>query len=145
GRSRPWRRRTNRRPRLAGLAPGFVPDAQYAAMPGLTVEDLLRQVFPSGSEIVAGRIGGDREVTWPTTLRTRPPAFQHVKGGEVALVSIEAMKLLDPRMQLTTVVRSLAGLSVAAVAVLGEVSREARALADSVGLPLLTLPDSAHL
>jgi PucR family transcriptional regulator, purine catabolism regulatory protein len=114
-------------------------------MAGMTVEDLLRQVCPAGTEMVAGRVGSDREVTWPTTLRTRPPAFQHIKGGEIALVSIEAMKLLDPRMQLTTVVRSLAGLSVAAVAVLGEIRREARDLADSVGLPLLALPPSTHL
>src|SRR5438093_7434864 len=105
-----------------------------AAMPGMTVEDLLGQVFPAGTEMVAGRVGSDREVTWPATLRTRPPAFPHLKGGEVALISIEAMKVLDPRMQLTTVVRSLAGVSVAAVAVLGEVSGEARELADSVGL-----------
>jgi purine catabolism regulator len=92
----------------------------------MTVEDLLRQVFPAGTDIVAGRVGADREATWPATLRTRPPAFPHLKGGEVALISIEAMKVLDPRMQLTTVVRSLAGLSVAAVAVLGDVSGEAR-------------------
>lgn len=114
-------------------------------MAGITVEELRQQVLPSGTAIIAGHVGADREVTWPATLRTRPPAFPHLKGGEITLISIEAMRLLDPRLQLATVVRSLAGLGVAAVAVAGDVAQDARDLADSIGLPILALPMAGHL
>lgn len=111
----------------------------------MSVEDLRRQVLPAGTEVLAGRLGSDREVTWPVTLRTRPPAFPHLKGGEIALISIEAMRALESSMQLVTVVRSLAGQGVAAVAVAGEVPRDARDLADNVALPILALPGTPHL
>lgn len=114
-------------------------------MPGMTVDDLRRQVLPPGTDVIAGHVGVDREVTWPAMLRTRPPAFAHLKGGEIALISIEAMKVLEPSLQLAKVVRSLAGLGVAGVAVVGEIEKDARDLADSVGLPILALPSVAHL
>lgn len=114
-------------------------------MPGMTVEELRRQVMPRGTEVIAGALGADREVTWPATLRTRAPAFPHLKGGEIALISTDAMRLLDPKLQLVTVVRSLASLGVAAVAVAGDVPAETRDLAESIGLPVLLLPPGAHL
>jgi len=114
-------------------------------MPGMTVEELRRQVMPRGTEVIAGALGADREVTWPATLRTRAPAFPHLKGGEIALISTDAMRLLDAKLQLVTVVRSLAGLGVAAVAVAGEVAADTRELAESIGLPVLVLPPGANL
>ena len=114
-------------------------------MAGMSVEDLKNQVLPGGSSVVAGSVGLDREVTWPVTMRTRPPAFPHLKGGEITLISIEAMHLLDQRLQLVTVVRSLAGQSISAVAVVGEVPNDASELADSIGLPILILPTGIHL
>jgi purine catabolism regulator len=111
----------------------------------MTVDDLRRQVLPPGTDVVAGHVGVDREVTWPAMLRTRPPAFAHLKGGEIALISIEAMKVLEPSLQLVKVVRSLAGLGVAGVAVAGDIPKDARDLADSVGLPIMALPSVAHL
>src|SRR5207248_1163534 len=64
---------------------------------------------------------------------------------EIALISIEAMKVLEPSLQLVTVVRSLAGLGVACVAVVGEIPKDARDLANNVGLPILALPNVGHL
>jgi PucR family transcriptional regulator, purine catabolism regulatory protein len=111
----------------------------------MTVDELRRQVLPPGTEVIAGALGADREVTWAATLRTRPPAFPHLKGGEIALISTEAMRVLETSLQLATLVRSLAGRAVSAVAVLGEVSPETRELADSIGLPVLLLPPGSHL
>ena len=39
---------------------------------------------------MAGRVGSDREVTWPATLRTRAPAFPHLKGGEIEVLGWQA-------------------------------------------------------
>ena len=114
-------------------------------MPGISVEELRRAVLPAGTEVVAGSLGLDREVTWPVTLRTRPPAFPHVKGGEIALMSGEAMRVHVPPLQLTAVLRFLAGVPASAAAIVGEIPDEARDLADSVGLPLLALPAGSHI
>jgi purine catabolism regulator len=114
-------------------------------MPGPTVEELWRGVLPPGTEILAGAIGLDREVSWPVTLRTRAPALPHLKGGELALISIESLRLLDPPLQLGTVLRSLAGFGAAGAAILGEVGPEARELANSIGLPVLLLPSGTNV
>ncbi|HZQ97419.1 MAG TPA: helix-turn-helix domain-containing protein [Chloroflexota bacterium] len=111
----------------------------------MTVDELLREVLPSDASVIAGAVGLDREVTWPATLRTRAPAFPHLKGGEIALISTEALRMHEPRLQLSAVIRSLAGLSVSAVAVAGDVPAESRDLAEAVSLPLITLPHGTHL
>ena len=87
-------------------------------MPGLTVEELWRGVLPPGTEMLAGAIGLDREVSWPITLRTRTPALPHLKGGELALIAIESLRLFDPPLQLSTVLRSLGGFGAAGAALL---------------------------
>jgi purine catabolism regulator len=105
----------------------------------VTVEELWRSVLPPGTEIVAGAIGLDREVTWPVTLRTRAPALPHLKGGEIALIATSSLRLLDPPLQLTTVLRSLGGFGASGAIVLGEVASDASDLANGIGLPLLLL------
>lgn len=112
---------------------------------GLSVETLIRLACPAGTELVAGAGGLGREVTWPAVLRTRPPAFQSLRGGEVALIATEAMRILDPSLTLVQVLRSLAGVGVAAVAVLGEIPPEARDLSNKLDLPLLKLPAGTNL
>ena len=111
----------------------------------LTVEQLWRQAFPPGTELLAGAKGLAREVSWVVTLRARPPAFDSLKGGELALVSIQSLHLLDASLTLRRLLGSLAEVSVAAVVVLGEVPPEARQAADSEQLPLLQLPEGAAL
>ncbi|TAK23384.1 MAG: PucR family transcriptional regulator [Chloroflexota bacterium] len=114
-------------------------------MAGLSVEALWRHILPAGTNIAAGIVGLDRDVTWPVTMRTRAPAFPHLKGGELALISSGSLSDFDPPMSLTAVIRSLAGLGAAGAAVSGEIAAEAIDLADAVGFPLLRLPDGASL
>ena len=111
----------------------------------LTVEQLWRQALPPGTELLAGAEGLVREVSWVVTLRARPPAFDALKGGELTLVSIQSLRLLDSSLSLRRLLGSLTEVSVAAVAVLGEVPLEARQAADSEQLPLLQLPKGAAL
>jgi purine catabolism regulator len=111
----------------------------------ITVRDVWRAALPAGTELVAGRAGVERQVDWATSLRTRPPAFEAVKGGELAFIAIRSIRLLDERLDLTRVLESFAEKGGVAAAVLGEVSAESVELADRLSLPLFRLPEQSHL
>ncbi len=117
-------------------------------MPGSsypTLFDLLRLALPVGTAIVAGHQGTHQRVTWVHVLNTRPPAFPELAGGEMALLSLDAMHLLSDKLTLVSLVRELAEMSVSAVGVLGEIGQPAREAADALNVPLLRLPDAAQL
>ena len=122
-------------------APGRPPPP----LPHITVEDAWRHALPKGTEIVAGRAGVGREVGWCAALRPRAPAFQSLRGGELVLVSTDRLEAVDAQLTLPRLLESLAPRGVAAAAVMGRISPEARARADALGLPLLLLPASAQL
>ena len=111
----------------------------------ITVKDLWRGALPAGTELLGGRGGLERQVDWATSLRTRPPAFEAIKGGEIAFIAVRSIKLLDERLDLTRVLDSFAGKGGVAAAVIGEVADPAVELADRLMLPLLRLPEQAHL
>jgi purine catabolism regulator len=83
-------------------------------------------------------------------MHTRPPAFEALRGGECALLSLStlgALQEVDGSLTLARVVQSLDEADVAAVAVAGlgeaqlsEDARQAIALADERSLPLIALP-----
>jgi len=110
----------------------------------ITVKDVWRGALPADTELLGGGAGLERRVEWATALRTRPPAFESVKGGEMAFVPTRSIKLLDERLDLTQVMQSFADKGGVAVAVVGDVPASSIALADTLLMPLLRLPDSAH-
>ena len=61
--------------------------------PTLTVKDVWRGVLPSGTDLLGGGGGLERRVEWACALRTRPPAFEAVKGGEIAFVPVKSIRL----------------------------------------------------
>jgi purine catabolism regulator len=111
----------------------------------ITVKELWRGALPAGTELLGGAAGLDREVDWTTSLRSRPPAFDPVKGGELAFIAVRSIRLLDERLDLARVLESLAEKGGVAAAVVGEVTHTASDLADRLGMPLLRLPEGAHL
>ncbi len=111
----------------------------------VTVEDLLQLAFPTGSRVVAGRSGLGREVSWARSLRPRPPAFEALEGGEMALLSSAHLSLLQESITLSYVVARLAEVGVSAVVVLGDVDQEAIDASEKLQLPLIQLPPSASL
>ncbi|HYA00810.1 MAG TPA: helix-turn-helix domain-containing protein [Candidatus Binatia bacterium] len=111
----------------------------------ITVKDVWRGALPAGTELLGGRAGLDRQVDWATSLRTRAPAFEAIKGGEVAFIAIRSIHLLDERLDLPRVLESFAEKGGVAAAVVGDVTAEAVELADRLLLPLLRLPDQCHL
>jgi len=113
--------------------------------PAITVKDVWRGVLPPGTELLGGGSGLERRVEWACALRTRPPAFDAVKGGEVAFVPVRSIRLLDERLDLAQLMTSFAEKGGVAVAALGDVSQGSIAVADQRALPLLRLPDATSV
>lgn len=116
-------------------------------MPSVTVRDVLRLALPPETSVAAGAGGLGRQVTWIATLRATLPAFAELRGGELALLAVEAAKSLDSRLTLATLVRRLgqAPVPVAGVVALGAITADDVAAAEEVRLPLLQLPAQADL
>jgi purine catabolism regulator len=99
------------------------------------------------AHLVAGGEGLDRRVTWAMRMRARLPAFESVRGGELALLGLAQLRRLDET--LPHLLKSLHRERVAAVAVAAPaveaLGAEAIACADQLHLPLLLLPASAPL
>ncbi len=112
--------------------------------PTITVKDVWRGVLPAGTDLLGGGGGLERRVEWACALRTRPPAFEAVKGGEIAFVPVKSIRLLDERLDLPQVMVSFAEKGGVAVAVVGDVSLDSIAAADRLMMPLLRLPDGVH-
>jgi len=111
----------------------------------ITVADVWRSALPEGTELLAGGQGLGRTVEWATALRSRPPAFEKLNGGEMAFIPVASLRLLDERLTLASVLASLAERGGVAVAVLGAVTPESEELAERIALPMLRLPPSAQV
>lgn len=116
----------------------------------VSVQHLLKGVLPPAARLLGGEAGLRGQVTWAATMRTRPPAFESLQGGEAALLSLSALHALqavESSLTLAKVVESLAEASVSAVLVAGiegetlaDELQKAVALADAHALPLIALP-----
>lgn len=104
-----------------------------------TLEDIYRLALPQGTEILYGVDLLTRPVSWACSLRPSPPAFPKLTGNELALVDMEDLRQLDPRMRLDRVIQSLQQTRVAAVAVLGEMPKSAISAAEANQMPLFAL------
>ncbi|MCC7022782.1 MAG: helix-turn-helix domain-containing protein [Thermomicrobiales bacterium] len=111
----------------------------------ITVEDVITLALPPGTLVVAGESGLSREVTWASRIRSTPPAFGHLVGGELVILPVSVLEQLDERLKLDEAVSRLAELGVAATAVAGTIGKPAREAADAAGLPLLALPKGADI
>jgi purine catabolism regulator len=111
----------------------------------ITVEDVIKLALPAGTSLVAGEAGLGREVTWAARIRSTPPAFGHLTGGELVLLPVSVLSELDERLQLDQAVGHLAELGVAGAAVLGTIDQAALAAADAAELPLLSLPKGSDI
>lgn len=110
-----------------------------------TLGDLLAGTFPPHTRAIAGARGLDRAVSWVVVLRPRPPALPPLRGGELVLVNLAALRRLEPPLTLKQVVERLAARGVSGLAVLGLPDEAAAQAADTLGLPLLLLPDDTNL
>lgn len=84
-----------------------------------TIDDVFRLALPAQTQLLAGAELLNRPVSWACSLRPSPPAFPKLDGNELALVDLEDLRRLDPKMRLDRVIRSLQQARVSAVAILG--------------------------
>lgn len=110
-----------------------------------TVRDLLRYALPIGTRVLAGESGLGRPVNWTSVLHTRPPAFPSLEPHELALLSLDALHLLNDKLTLADIVNQLATMDVAGIGVLGTIDPRARSAAESHHIPLLNLPSGLSL
>src|SRR5579859_1738506 len=112
-----------------------------------SVRNILALLASRNAQLVAGAPGLERRVTWACRMRARLPAFEIVQGGELALLTLSRLRLLDET--LPHLLKSLSQEGVAAVAVAARseeaLGEEALMLADQLHIPLILLPASAML
>lgn len=112
-----------------------------------SVRNILTLLVSREAHLAAGSDGLDRRVTWAMRMRARLPAFESVRGGELALLGLNQLRRLDE--SLAHLLKSLHRERVAAVAVaassLEALGSDALASADQLHLPLILLPPNAPL
>lgn len=111
----------------------------------ITVQDVINEALPASTRVVAGTAGLSREVTWATRLRSAPPAFEHLSGGEIVLLPPRVLEELDERLTLADAIIQLATFNVAAIAVTSNPGARSRDAANTTGIALLVLPRSVEL
>ena len=108
-----------------------------------TVKQLLKDLLPAGTRVVAGKTGLYGEVSWVVTLRPSPPAFDSLKGNEFVIVGTDAASGLG--VTLTELITTLAERKAGAIGVLGQVTTRACQEAQSRGMPLMQLPPQTNI
>ena len=91
-------------------------------MGAVTAREVLALLERRGARLVAGAAGLDRLVSWASAMRARPPAFESLQGGELALLALGTLRALhaqDDSLTLARLVADLAERQVAAIAVAG--------------------------
>src|SRR5690242_895210 len=111
----------------------------------MNVTDIMKLALPPGTHMVGGSAGAANAVTWATTFRSRPPALDHLEGGELVLISLAAVRVVDASLSLARIISTLHERHVAALAVDGDIDEEAIAAADRAGVPVLAVPSGADL
>ncbi len=106
-----------------------------------TLEDICRLALPQDCQLFVGSEFLGRAVSWACSLRPSPPAFPKLDGDELALIDLDDLRRLDPKMRLDRVIHSLQSAHVTAIAVLGEVNKTAIRAAESHRIALLQIPD----
>ena len=122
-------------------------DAAAPARDAVTVAEAVRALLPAG-RLRGGAAGLTRRVTWATSLRARPPAFEPHGGGELVLTggaTLESLLQVDASLSLVRILEGLAVAGAAALCVATPVTRAASKVADALGLPLIELPPATSL
>jgi sugar diacid utilization regulator len=124
------------------------------------VRETLPHLIKWGAQLIAGENGLDRAVTWASVMRAQLPAFQDVRRGELAVLSLATVQALQDRgapISLLTVLDQLAELGASGAIIAGltpasalprpiaSVARELRARADQIAMPIVALPQQAPL
>ena len=86
----------------------------------MNVTEIMKLALPPGTRLVAGAAGVGATVTWATMFRSRPPALDHLEGGELVLLSLAAVRIVDASLSLGRILSTLHERRVAALVVDGD-------------------------
>jgi purine catabolism regulator len=111
----------------------------------MNVTEIVKLALPPGTTLVGGKAGAGTTVTWATTFRSRPPALDHLEGGELVLLSLAAVRVVDASLSLSRIISTLHERRVSALAVDGDIDETAVEMADRASLPLLAMPPGSDL
>ena len=114
-------------------------------MASVTVHDAIRLALPVSTQIVAGHAGLHRPVSWPVVARGLAPLFTELHGNEFALVSVAALKDIDPPIALPTLIERLISVPISALAIVGHIDGQSIAVAEQANLPLLHLASDVDI
>ena len=107
-----------------------------------TVEQIWR-TLPRKTDVVAGEAGIYNEVNWVVSLKPTPPAFDRLRGKELALIEMATANELG--ITLSYLVTSLAQQGVSALGVRGNILPADMEIADKLKTPLLHLPQECDI
>ncbi len=112
-----------------------------------SVRNILTLLVSQDAQLVAGSEGLERRIIWATRMRARLPAFESVRGGELALVAFSLLHRHSetlPHLLQSLHQEGIAALAVAAPSV-EALGNEALAISDQLHFPLILLPQSAPI
>ena len=110
-----------------------------------SLNDVFRLAMPMGTELVTRNANLDQKVSWACCSRPSPPAFPSLEGGELALISMSDLRVLDPEGNLGQVLHRLMEANISGVGVQGDFGLDAIKMANTDGLPLFAIPDQISL
>ena len=114
-------------------------------MSTVTVHDAIQLVLPQPALILAGQSGLYRTVSWPALARAVAPLFTDLNGNEIALISMNTLRDVDPPIALATLIDRLAMVPVSAVVIFGVCDDQSIRVAERHQLPLISVTSDVDI
>jgi len=114
-------------------------------MSTVTVHDAIQLILPQPALILAGHSGLYRTVSWPALARAVAPLFTDLNGNEIALISMNTLRDVDPPIALATLIDRLAMVPVSAVVIFGVCDDQAIRAAEQHQLPLISVTSDVDI
>lgn len=104
-----------------------------------TVQQLLDARLGDNAQLLGGESGLSGFASWVVTTRARTPALDPLKGGEVILLTSQALQYLGSVLSLSSLLINFKEGGAAAALVWDSPNKESVATANQIGLPLVLI------
>ncbi len=110
-----------------------------------SLEDVYHLALPVGTTLVTPDANLNVSVLWACCSRPSPPVFPTLEGSELALISMDDLRVFDASGGLSHVILRLKEAHISGIAIQGPISDDASETAIDINLPLFSIPAQAHL
>src|SRR5215471_19109306 len=114
-------------------------------MPLVTVSEVLRLALPTTTEVAAGTSGLSNAATWARLLRTRPTSLGRIEHGEIWLLSVAAVQLVEEPSAVARIMREMGEAGVVAFVTLQPLLFFVQKEAYEIHTPILCVASDASL